>query len=200
MPGLAVHAQAGQADRPRLFAARRTSRRLKSPFSTLLPKAWAVGRGRSGVGGRACDDAWSCPQAAPLRRGPAAARRSARPRVRSSPAGNGRDSCSGTAAERPAPGFDRPPGQRSAMCPIPAYSRTAAMPATAASLSSKALETTITVPSGAVSRNLTCACASTNSSNKPAIGVLPFCGLLPGRRCRRGRVRRHPCRRTPLRR
>lgn len=39
------------------------------------------------------------------------------------------------------------------------------------------LETAITVPSGALSRNLMRDCASTNSSNKPAIGVLPFCGL-----------------------
>jgi hypothetical protein len=54
------------------------------------------------------------------------------------------------------------------------------MPATAADLSSKALETAITVPSGAVSRNLTYDCASTNSSNKPAIRVLPFCGSCPG--------------------
>lgn len=53
------------------------------------------------------------------------------------------------------------------------------MPATAAVLSSKALETAITVPSGPLSRNLKYECSSTNSSNVPAITILPVGGL-PG--------------------
>jgi hypothetical protein len=61
--------------------------------------------------------------------------------------------------------------QRSAISPIPAYSRTATMPAIAAGLSPKALETAITVPSGALIRNLKCDCASTNSSMVPAMCI-----------------------------
>ncbi|MFC0459264.1 hypothetical protein ACFFGR_22445 [Arthrobacter liuii] len=41
----------------------------------------------------------------------------------------------------------------------------------------KGLDTAITVPSGAVSRNLKADFASTNSSNIPAIAILPVCGM-----------------------
>ncbi len=46
-----------------------------------------------------------------------------------------------------------PSGQRSVTSPMPAHSRTAAMPATAAGLSLNAADSATTVPSGALSRN-----------------------------------------------
>lgn len=54
------------------------------------------------------------------------------------------------------PGRHRPENcpQRSSIRPIPAYSRTAAMPAAADLLSGNAFETAITVPSGALILNL----------------------------------------------
>lgn len=57
--------------------------------------------------------------------------------------------------------------------PIPAYSRTSLIPATAEDLSGKERETAITVPSGAVILNLKPDSSSLKSSNIPAIGLLP---------------------------
>jgi hypothetical protein len=52
------------------------------------------------------------------------------------------------------------------------------MPATAEGLSSKAMETAIMVPSGALSRNLKYDSESTNTSNDPVTTILPVSGLL----------------------
>ena len=65
----------------------------------------------------------------------------------------------------------------SVISPMPAYSRTAAIPATASVLVVKGLDTAITVPSGAVRRNLKADCASINSSNIPPIAILSVCGI-----------------------
>jgi hypothetical protein len=64
-------------------------------------------------------------------------------------------------------------GHRSVMWPIPAYSRTSLIPATADGLSGKERETATTVPSGAVILNLKPASSSLKSSNIPTIGLLP---------------------------
>jgi hypothetical protein len=86
--------------------------------------------------------------------------------------------------------------QWSVISPMPAYSRTAAMPATASALVSKGLETAMMVPSGAVSRNLNADSASTNSSNIPAIAILSVCGILRPHLCRQT-GKRHRCLRFP---
>lgn len=70
--------------------------------------------------------------------------------------------------------------QESVIKPMPAYSRTMAMPGTASVLVMKGLETALMVPSGGVSRNLQADSASTNSSNMPAIAILRSAGP---RRC-----------------
>lgn len=57
--------------------------------------------------------------------------------------------------------------------PIPAYSRTSLIPATAEGLSGKERETAITVPLGAVILNLKPDSSSLKSSYIPAIGLLP---------------------------
>ena len=71
------------------------------------------------------------------------------------------------------PGVGGSPADISRISPVPAYSRTCRIPATADGLSSKAFETAMTVPSGAFSRNLYRECASRKSSNSPAIAGLP---------------------------
>lgn len=71
----------------------------------------------------------------------------------------------------------------SVISPMPAYSRTAAMPATASVLVSKGFDNAMMVPSGAVSRNLKADSASTYSSNIPAIMILSVRGTSRLRRC-----------------
>jgi hypothetical protein len=63
-------------------------------------------------------------------------------------------------------------GQRSVIRPMPAYSRTALMPETAADLSENGLEMATTVPSGALSLNLKHKFSSMKSSNLPVIVIL----------------------------
>ncbi len=69
--------------------------------------------------------------------------------------------------------------EQSLISPIPAHSRTASIPATAADLSSKPDDTAITTPLESRSRNLNCDCASTNNSKRPVIGVPPEDGKTP---------------------
>jgi hypothetical protein len=58
--------------------------------------------------------------------------------------------------------------------PMPAHSRTASIPATAADLSAKPDDTAITIPLASRSRNLNRDCSSTNNSKRPAMSVLPL--------------------------
>lgn len=67
----------------------------------------------------------------------------------------------------------------SVISPIPAYSRTALMPDTAACLSGKDRETATTSPSGALSLNLKHMFSSMKSSNIPVMGVLLNAGRRP---------------------
>jgi len=63
--------------------------------------------------------------------------------------------------------------ERSVIRPVPAHSRTASIPATAANLSSKPDDTATATPLPSRSRNLNCDCASTNNSKRPAM-VFPL--------------------------
>jgi hypothetical protein len=69
--------------------------------------------------------------------------------------------------------------ERSATRPVPAHSRTASIPATAANLSSKPDDTATTNPLPSRSRNLNCDCASTNNSKRPAMVFPPADGEHP---------------------
>jgi|GEM_PF-2549719 len=123
--------------------------------------------------------------------GSVAARWGVLSRVRGTPAGTARWACPGQAARNP----NRPAGQRSMTCPVTAYSPHAGMPGKAPGLSFEG-------PGESHQHSVRCGetesdgdCAATKSSIKPVIGVLPFSGLLPGWRRRRGNNRTHRRRR-----